>query len=115
MPFAKTSVAPPGSAVVTPGKGKEKAGQAQAFNPSDLVMLAKEPHSLASKGDIGAVNMIYYDQSAPVAKQAPTPQPSEAVPSTPTPARRTSNLGPSRDRPPAGDRTDSTSDLALTP
>ncbi|KAK3070572.1 E3 ubiquitin-protein ligase tom1, partial [Teratosphaeriaceae sp. CCFEE 6253] len=115
MPFAKTSVAPPGSAVVTPGKGKEKAGQAQAFNPSDLVTLAKEPHTLASKGDIGAVNMIYYDQSASVAKQAPTPQPSEAVPSTPTPARRTSNLGPSRDRPSAGDRTDSTSDLALTP
>ncbi|KAK0786973.1 E3 ubiquitin-protein ligase tom1, partial [Friedmanniomyces endolithicus] len=49
MPFPKPPVSTAVSAIFTPAKGKEKATQAQAFNPSDLVTIAKEPQSLASK------------------------------------------------------------------
>ncbi|KAK4953149.1 E3 ubiquitin-protein ligase tom1 [Elasticomyces elasticus] len=115
MPFPKPASSTTISAFATPGKGKEKASQAQAFNPSDLVTLAKEPQTLASKGDVGAVNMIYYDKAPAEPKAAPALQPSEASPVTPTPARRTSNLGPSRDRVSAGDQSESTSDLSLAP
>ncbi|KAK0847851.1 E3 ubiquitin-protein ligase tom1 [Friedmanniomyces endolithicus] len=115
MPFPKPPVSTAVSAICTPVKGKEKATQAQAFNPSDLVTLAKEPQSLAAKGDIGAVHMIYYDKVASETKPTPAQQPSEASPATPTPTRRPSNLGPSRDRPSAGDRSESAVDLPSTP
>ncbi|KAK5120192.1 hypothetical protein LTR85_006398 [Meristemomyces frigidus] len=116
MPFPRFAVSPVGPAVVTLGKGKEKAGQAQAFNPSDLIAIAKEPQTLAAKGDMASVSISYYDQAAQPQKAESVHQPSEASPATPTPARRTSNLGPSRDRPPAGDRSTSATDAsALTP
>ncbi|KAK0249144.1 E3 ubiquitin-protein ligase tom1 [Friedmanniomyces endolithicus] len=115
MPFPKPHVSTAGSAIFTPAKGKEKATQAHAFNPSDLVTIAKEPHTLASRGDIGAIHMVYYDKSVSEAKPATAQQPSEASPATPTPIRRTSNLGPSRDRPSAGDRSESAVDLPSTP
>lgn len=115
MPFPKPAVPSTGVAVVTPSKGKEKATQAQAFNSSDLVLIAKEPQALAAKGDISSVSISYYDQPAPPSGPTTAVQPSEASPTTPTPLRRTSNLGPARDRPSAGDRSTSVDDVSATP
>ncbi|KAK4552797.1 E3 ubiquitin-protein ligase tom1 [Recurvomyces mirabilis] len=101
MPFPKpTSSSSTGVQPVTPGKGKDKVMLAQTFNPSDLVTIAKEPSTLGSKGDLGSVNMSFYNtlqHSSTIS--GPSTEPTEASPSTPTPARRTSILGPSRDRP----------------
>ncbi|KAK5112118.1 hypothetical protein LTR62_004461 [Meristemomyces frigidus] len=114
LPFAKLSAAA-GHLLATPGKGKEKASQAQPFNPNDLVAIAKEPGTLALKGDLGSVNITYYEQSAANSKPGSAPPATEASPSTPTPSRRMSNLGPSRDRPSTGDRIFSSTDDAVTP
>ncbi|KAI6881453.1 putative E3 ubiquitin-protein ligase [Hortaea werneckii] len=117
MPFPK----PPGSLATpfgaTPGKGKDKAPQTPAYVPSDLVALAKEPHTLASKGDVASVHLTFYDQSSSAPKPITVQQPSDASPNTPTPVRRqTSALGPSRERPSPGDRSVSANDVtASTP
>ncbi|KAI7477354.1 putative E3 ubiquitin-protein ligase [Hortaea werneckii] len=117
MPFPK----PPGSLATpfgaTPSKGKDKAPQTPAYVPSDLVALAKEPHTLASKGDVASVHLTFYDQSSSAPKPITVQQPSDASPNTPTPVRRqTSALGPSRERPSPGDRSVSANDVtASTP
>ncbi|KAI7088657.1 putative E3 ubiquitin-protein ligase [Hortaea werneckii] len=117
MPFPK----PPGSLATpfgaTPGKGKDKAPQTPAYVPSDLVALAKEPHTLASKGDVASVHLTFYDQSSSAPKPITVEQPSDTSPNTPTPVRRqTSALGPSRERPSPGDRSVSANDVtASTP
>lgn len=114
MPFPKPSWSSGIPPSTTPGKGKDKASQSQAYNASDLVLIAKEPHTLAAKADLATVSLTYYDQSIPAAAPRPdsTNQPIEASPSTPTPVRRTSNLGPSRDRPSPGDRSASANDVS---
>ncbi|KAK6395996.1 hypothetical protein LTR65_010105 [Meristemomyces frigidus] len=115
MPFPRSAVSAVTPTAMTPGKGKEKAGHAQAFNPSDLIAIAKEPQTLAGKGDLASVSISYYDQAAQPQKAEPAAQPSHAPPATPTPAaRRTSNLGPSRDRPSTGDRSISTTDASAS-
>lgn len=117
QPFPKpyNSGAPLGQ---TPGKGKDKAVQTATFNPSDLVAIAKEHISPATRTEMSSVAMSYYEQPAPTSQQGqaqtPAQSPSEAPPSTPTP-RRTSNLGPSRDRPSPGDRSVSANDISSTP
>ncbi|KAI7489238.1 putative E3 ubiquitin-protein ligase, partial [Hortaea werneckii] len=87
------------------------------YVPSDLVALAKEPHTLASKGDVASVHLTFYDQSSSAPKPITVQQPSDASPNTPTPVRRqTSALGPSRERPSPGDRSVSANDVtASTP
>ncbi|KAI6822205.1 putative E3 ubiquitin-protein ligase [Hortaea werneckii] len=115
MPFPK----PPGSLATpfgaTPGKGKDKAPQTPAYVPSDLVALAKEPQTLASKGDVASVHLTFYDQSSSAPKPTTVQQPSDASPNTPTPVRRqTSALGPSRERPSPGDRSVSANDVAAS-
>ena len=114
QPFSK----PPQSSLgtsATPSKGKEKTLQASAFNPCDLVAIAKEPKSAASKGDVAAVHYTYYEQSASTSRPGTAHQPTEAAPISPTPVRRTSNLGPSRDRPSVGQRSATSEDVGLTP
>ncbi|KAF2768059.1 hypothetical protein EJ03DRAFT_328620 [Teratosphaeria nubilosa] len=112
MPFPKPALAA-SQVPVTPGKAKEKAAFTLAYNPTDLVTLVKEPESLTEKPELAAISITYYDQSTLATSRPATAQSStEAAPSTPTPARRTSNLGPSRDRPSPGDRSTSANDVS---
>ena len=104
QPVSKPPVAN-SAAGATPGKGKEKITQALAYNPSDLVAVAKEPRSIVAKADVASVHIIYYEQPALAPRPSSSHQPSEAAPATPTPARRTSALGPARDRPSMSERT----------
>ena len=113
-PFPKLPQAATGSALI-PGKGKEKASQTSFFNPCDLVSLAKEPESTAAKSDVASVHFTYYEQPASTSRPGTANQPLEASPVSPTPVRRTSNLGPSRDRPSIGERSSTAGDVALTP
>ena len=114
QPFPKPPQPAPGTST-TPGKGKEKASQASIYNPCDLVAIAKEPKATASKADLASVNITYYDATAPPSHPGTAHQPSEVAPITPTPVRRTSALGPSRDRPSVGERSATTGDVSLTP
>lgn len=118
-PFPKPAVLTSNPAVVISGKGKEKAvqvqAQAHAFNPSDLVMFAKEPQTLAARPDLSSVSMRYYDEPSAGSRPSTAQEPGEASPGTPTPARRTSTLGPSRDRPAAGDRSTVAPEVNATP
>lgn len=112
QPFPKPPQAAAGPTVL-PGKGKEKASQTAAFNPCDLVAIAKEPTVTAAKADLASVHLTYYDQ--PARPSRPATAGSEAAPATPTPVRRTSALGPSRDRPSIGERSATASDIGATP
>lgn len=112
MPFPKpsNSTIPFGQ---TPGKGKDKIAQSSSLNPCDLVAIAKSPLSDEARQDMSSVALSYYEQSTTASN--PEVAPDEQTPATPTPARRTSNLGPSRDRPSAVERSVSTDDLSATP
>jgi len=103
QPFPKPPQAAAASAP-TPGKGNEKSTQPSGFNPGDLVAIAKEPRETAAKADVAAIHLTYYDQSATATRPESSNQPNEAAPVSPTPARRPSALGPSRDRPSMGGR-----------
>ena len=114
QPFPK----PPQSATpstVTPGKGKDKASQAPIYNPCDLVAIAKESKSMATRGDIASVHLTYYEQPSSTSRPGSAHQPTDPAPISPTPVRRTSALGPSRDRPSMGERSATTGDTSLTP
>jgi E3 ubiquitin-protein ligase HUWE1 len=116
LPFPKPPSSLSNAAAITPGKGKDKVAPASSFNPSDLASLVKEPISGTLKRELSNVNVTFYDQPAASAKpQATQTLPTEAVQTSPTPVRRTSALGPSRDRPSAGDRTQSSNDASDTP
>ncbi|KAF2722346.1 hypothetical protein K431DRAFT_284040 [Polychaeton citri CBS 116435] len=95
-------------------RGKDKTASAATVNPSDLVTISKDPKAVA-QSDMAVITCSYYDQSVkPFPTQESQPVSVDISPATPTPTRRTSNLGPSRDRPSPGART--TSDLtASTP
>ena len=109
---------PPQTAVAvnpTPGKGKEKSTHNPTYNPCDLVAIAKEPKATVAKGDVASVHLTYYDRSVSSPRPASSHQPSEPSPVTPTPVRRTSALGPTRDRPSIGERSATTGDVNSTP
>lgn len=111
MPFPKPHSAASSSAS-TPAKAKDKATQAPSFVPADLISIAKDPLPVTVRKEISAVTISYYEQTQPAAPSGPLSQPNDTVPTTPTPARRTSNLGPSRDRPATGDRLPSSDDAS---
>jgi E3 ubiquitin-protein ligase HUWE1 len=116
LPFPKPPSSLSNAAAITPGKGKDKVVPASSFNPSDLATLVKEPLSGTLKRELSNVNVTFYDQPAASAKPSVTHAlPTEAVQTSPTPVRRTSALGPSRDRPSAGDRSHSSNDVSDTP
>ncbi|KAM0703801.1 hypothetical protein Q7P35_009740 [Cladosporium inversicolor] len=116
LPFPKPPSALSNAAAITPGKGKDKVVPASSFNPSDLATLVKEPLSGTLKRDLSNVNVTFYDQPAASAKPHATQTlPNEDVQTSPTPVRRTSALGPSRDRPSVGDRSHSSNDVSDTP
>ena len=106
MPFPKPQNAV-NSLAQTPGKAKDKVAQVPSFVPTDLVSIAKDPLPAPVRKEVSAVTMSYYEQMQPVASSGLASQASESLPATPTPARRTSNLGPSRDRPSGADRSPS--------
>ena len=109
---------PPQSAISvdpTPGKGKEKSTHVPTYNPCDLVAIAKEPKSTVARGDVASVHLTYYEHSTSTSRPGSSHQPSEASPVTPTPVRTTSALGPTRDRPPIGERSATTGDVNATP
>ena len=116
LPFPKPPSSLSNAAPITPGKGKDKAIPASSFNPSDLATLAKEPLSSTLKRELSNVNVTFYDQPAASAKPHATHSfTAEDVQTSPTPVRRMSALGPSRDRPSAGDRSHSSIDISDTP
>ncbi|KAM0721098.1 hypothetical protein Q7P37_003384 [Cladosporium fusiforme] len=116
LPFPKPPSALSNVSAITPGKGKDKSVPTLSFNPSDLAKLAKEPLSGGLKRELSNVNVTFYDQPATSAKPHATQVThTEAAPVSPTPVRRTSTLGPSRDRPLVGDRSQSSNDVSDTP
>ncbi|KAI5370809.1 Putative HECT domain-containing protein [Septoria linicola] len=114
MPFPKPYSAT-NSSVQTPGKAKEKAAATPPFIPTDLVSIAKDSIPTTVRKEISALTLSYYEPTPSTAASGSTSQPNDVMPVTPSPARRTSNLGPSRDRPSAGDRNISTDDVSATP
>lgn len=117
MPFPKP-YASAASMGQTPAKGKERGTSTTTFNPSDLVAIAKEPASTHLRNDLASVTLSYYEQPQSDGRPGTAPQQldiSPASPASPSLARRTSNLGPSRDRPSVGDRSASTNDVSSTP
>lgn len=116
LPFPKPPSSLSNAAAITPGKGKDKVAPSSSFNPSDLALLAKEPLSGTLKRELSNVNVTFYDQPTGTEKPAATQNlPTDAVQTSPTPVRRTSALGPSRDRPSVLDRTQSSNDVSDTP
>ncbi|KAF1962906.1 hypothetical protein CC80DRAFT_99904 [Byssothecium circinans] len=76
-------------------KGKDKAqgdchGEHDRFSPADMVGLfaLSEP---SVKKELGGVSISYYESTSTTEENKPAPT---DAPATPTPARRTSNLGP---------------------
>ncbi|GAB7362571.1 hypothetical protein MBLNU230_g2887t1 [Neophaeotheca triangularis] len=114
MPFPRPQMAQ-AAPLATPGKGKEKEKgvQAIALNMSDLVQIAKEPEAVASKADLAAVAVTYYDQASSVAAQVHEAAPS--TPGTPTLARQRSNLVPASQRSGVGDRATNNNEQPETP
>ncbi|KAK3691898.1 E3 ubiquitin-protein ligase tom1, partial [Vermiconidia calcicola] len=114
QPFPKPPPQAAQSSNLTPGKGKDKISHAPSYNPCDLVAIAKDSAATAATSDLASVHLVYYEQSASTSRPGSAHQPTEASLASPTPARRTSNLGPSRDRPSIGERS-ATNDLSLMP
>jgi E3 ubiquitin-protein ligase HUWE1 len=95
-PFAK------GPTTATPlfgtpaGKGKDRAGSTDRFNPSDLVGLYSLSDS-SLKQEFGGILISYYEPTPTCEEGSSKPAPAEApAPATPTPVRRTSSMGPNR-------------------
>lgn len=98
-PFAK------GPSTTTPvfttptGKGKEKAFgdrryDSDRINPADLVGLFALPES-SLKQEFGGISVSYYEPTSTAEENASKSSSTES-PTTPTPARRTSNIRPSQ-------------------
>jgi E3 ubiquitin-protein ligase HUWE1 len=100
-------------------KGKEKAvgdrrGETDRVNAADMVGLFALPESTLQQ-EFGGVTISYYESSS--STEESTKPPSTEAPTTPTPARRTSNLGIQHTpRPPqAASSAESPSTPAFTP
>ncbi|KAI5270030.1 hypothetical protein E4T47_06542 [Aureobasidium subglaciale] len=118
-PFPKKPVATPIFGQ-TPSKNKEKEDVVKSgVNTSDIEALVKAKDiPLAYKDELSSVHLTYYDKtdaSAPassVEARAPYTPGSPMPPVTPTPVRRTSNLGPGSAR---AERVSSNTDTPETP
>ncbi|PIB02137.1 E3 ubiquitin-protein ligase TOM1-like [Cercospora beticola] len=109
MPFPKPQ-SQNNSSLQSSGKAKEKPATLPTFIPTDLVAIAKGPMPAPVRSAVSTVSLSYYEQTSAEPSQTPSSHLSQNTPSTPTPARRASNLGPSRDRPSTGDRSASAED-----
>ncbi|CAI6265665.1 unnamed protein product [Periconia digitata] len=99
-PFPKGPSAPVPLFATPAGKGKDKAQgeRSDRFSAADMVGLLALPESTV-KQELGGVSLSYYEPTSTTTddeKSASADGPSMATPSTPTPARRTSNLGPNQ-------------------
>ncbi|OAL50240.1 hypothetical protein IQ07DRAFT_680558 [Pyrenochaeta sp. DS3sAY3a] len=99
VPFSKGPTTTPQPLFGTPsGKGKDKVlgdrqGSAERFSPSDLVgMYSLSESSL--KQEFGGVLISYYEPTATSEDSARSSVPE--APTTPTPVRRMSSMGPNR-------------------
>ncbi|KAI1531603.1 HUL4 Ubiquitin-protein ligase [Pyrenophora tritici-repentis] len=116
-PFAKgpTTAAP---LFGTPSaKGKDRTGSTDRLSPSDLVGMYSLSDS-SMKQEFGGVLISYYESTPSAEEGSSKPSSVEApVPTTPTPVRRTSSMGPSRTPRQAqpAPASDSPSTLAITP
>ncbi|PSN61279.1 hypothetical protein BS50DRAFT_681072 [Corynespora cassiicola Philippines] len=98
-PFAKGPAAAAPLFGTPSGKGKDKAfgdrrPESDRVNSADLVGLFQLPAS-ALKSEYGGVLISYYEPSGTSKEGSTKPAPAEA-PTTPTPARRTSNVRPNQ-------------------
>ena len=112
QPFPKPphTLAP---AAATSGKNKEKVASIPSYNPCDLVALVKQPKATAENADLAGVHLTYCDVSSS-AQPSTAQQGGHARHNSANPVRRTSALGPSRDRPPMGERSATAGDVGLT-
>ncbi|USP81000.1 hypothetical protein yc1106_08274 [Curvularia clavata] len=119
-PFAKgPTVAAPVFGTPT-GRGKDRASNADKVSPSDLVGMYSLSDA-AMKNEFGGVFISYYEPT-PAAEEGSSGKPATtetpaAVPTTPTPVRRTSNMGPNRTprQPQSAAPSDSPNTPGLTP
>ncbi|OQO09134.1 hypothetical protein B0A48_06025 [Cryoendolithus antarcticus] len=103
-------------AAQTPAKAKERAKPAQLYSPSDLVAMVKHEIPDALRQELANVSVTYYSTpTSPVAKTSSAAAPADSLPPTPTPVRRASNLGPSRERPAAPERVLTSPDVSDVP
>jgi len=120
-PFSKgPTVAAPLFATPS-GKGKDKASSdrrsdAERTSPADLVGIYSLPDT-ALKQEFGGVAISYYEPTPTPEESSSKPIPAMDGPVTPTPVRRTSNMGPNRTPRPAppASATDSPNTPAFTP
>ncbi|EUC50397.1 hypothetical protein COCMIDRAFT_81806 [Bipolaris oryzae ATCC 44560] len=97
-PFAKAPTAPAPVFGTPAGRGKDRAGGADRVSPSDLVGMYSLSDE-AMRQEFGGVIISYYEptpateegSSKPVTTETPA-----SAPTTPTPVRRTSSMGPNR-------------------
>jgi E3 ubiquitin-protein ligase HUWE1 len=97
--FSKSPTTAPPLFGTPSGKGKDKAtadrrSDAERISASDLVGLYSLSDS-SLKQDFGGVTLSYYEPTAPPEENEAKPISTEA-PTTPTPVRRTSTMGPNR-------------------
>ncbi|KAH3905564.1 HECT-type E3 ubiquitin transferase [Parastagonospora nodorum] len=101
------------------GKGKDKIadrrGDTERISPSNLVGLYALPDSTL-KQEFGGVALSYYEPT-PATEEATSKPTATDPPTTPTPIRRTSNMGPNRTprQPQSAPTTDSPTTPAFTP
>jgi E3 ubiquitin-protein ligase HUWE1 len=97
--FSKSPTTAPPLFGTPSGKGKDKAtvdrrSDAERINASDLVGLYSLSDS-SLKQDFGGIALSYYEPTATTEDSEAKPTSTEA-PTTPTPVRRTSSMGPNR-------------------
>jgi E3 ubiquitin-protein ligase HUWE1 len=98
-PFSKGPTASAPLFGTPSGKGKDKAiadrrGDAERMSPSDLVGFYALPEQ-SLKQEFGGVALSYYEPTPVTEESSSRPAFTEA-PTTPTPVRRTSSMGPNR-------------------
>jgi E3 ubiquitin-protein ligase HUWE1 len=118
-PFSKGPTAATPLFGTPSGKGKDKAivgrNDTEKISPTDLVGL----YSLSDaslKQEFGGVTLSYYEPTQTSEEANPGPAPTD-VPTTPTPVRRTSTMGPNRTprQPPATPTTETPVTPGFTP
>ncbi|KAF2829732.1 hypothetical protein CC86DRAFT_174135 [Ophiobolus disseminans] len=97
-PFAKGPIVAAPLFATPSGKGKDKAfvdrkGDAERLSSADLVGLYSLPDSSLNQ-EFGGVAITYYEPTT--TPEESSEKPTADAPTTPTPVRRTSSMGPSR-------------------
>jgi len=116
-PFAKGPATPAPVFGTPAGKGKDRAGSTDRVSSSDLVAMYSLSEA-SMKQEFGGVLISYYEPTPTSEAESGKPASTEApAPTTPTPVRRTSSMGPNRTprQTQPAPTTDSPSTPAFTP